>query len=213
MGEPLTLYRQSFQLPPEHEDDALYALQAAHAREPLPLATTWSGRDPIASATKLEAALRALGFAVRRDGRGYIVGLATAEDVRAGVDDRLFPVIAPFVDLIAQPDEGLLRYRFDGKTCVRRHVRISERAWVKYVDTHEAELEASELRQKPAPPSWKQVAKTIPEAMSQYDGNARFSSGSWLRHAKFGPGFVLAAADGKIRVLFETGERTLAARR
>jgi hypothetical protein len=220
MGETLSLYRQTFQLAPEHEDDALRALQAARGRGAS--SGEWSAADPdqkLAASPTLEAALGALGFGVRRDGRGYIIGISCVGEVPGAVEGLLFPPLAPyveeesFVDLIAHPDEGLVRYRFDGKTYVRRHVRISAKAWVKYVDTHEQELEAAEQRAKPVPPAWAQVSGAIPSSMPDYSPGAKPPRGSWLRHAKFGPGYVVADGDGKIRVLFESGERTLASQR
>jgi hypothetical protein len=219
MGETLTFYRQSFQLPPEHEDDALRAVQTAHAKEAFPLAGHGGGKDPLAAAGRLEEGLRVLGLGLRRDGRQYIVGIFCIGDVRPGVEERLFQAIGPyvdedsFVDLEGHPDEGLVRYRFDGKSSLRRHVRVSERAWTKYLETHEAELEAAEQLAPPEAPSWKQVSRSMPATMPPYDPSTRFPRESWLKHPKFGAGFVVRNDDGKIRVLFETGERTLAARR
>jgi hypothetical protein len=219
MGETLTFYRQSFQLPPEHEDDALRAVQTAHAKEAFPVAGHGGGKDPLAAAGRLEDGLKVLGLGLRRDGRQYIVGIFCIGDVRPGVDERLFQAIGPyvdedsFVDLEGHPDEGLLRYRFDGKSSLRKHVRVSERAWTKYLETHEAELEAAEQWVKPEAPSWKQISKAMPATMPLYDPNVRFPRDTWLKHAKFGAGFIVRNDDGKIRVLFETGERTLAARR
>jgi hypothetical protein len=210
MGELLSFYRQSFQLAPEHEHDALRALVASQTREPFADAA-------LSSAATLEAGLRVLGLGVRRDGRGYIVGISCVSDVPGSVEGRVFPALAPFVDeesfvdLIGRRDEGLVRYRFDGKGYARKLVRIIGRAWEKYQETLKAELAVSAHQEKKAAPTWGELS--APEAMPTYDSTLRFPAGGWLRHSKFGPGIVLAAEDGKVRVLFEGGERTLAAKR
>ena len=210
MGDLLSFYRQSFQLPPEHEHDALRALVTSQLREPF-------ADTALASAPTLEAGLRVLGLGVQRDGRGYIVGISCLADVPGSLEGRVFPALAPFieeesfVDLIGSRDEGLVRYRFDGKSYARKVVRLIGRAWEKYQETLQAELAVSAHQEKKAAPTW--GALSVPAAMPAYDSAARFAVGEWLRHSKFGPGVVLASEDGKVRVMFEGGERTLAAKR
>lgn len=65
-----------------------------------------------------------------------------------------------------------------------------------------------------APPrldtKWEDVRDAQPDDPPPYGPSASFTPGSWLRHPKLGKGFIVDVREGKLRVLFETGERKLA---
>ena len=53
------------------------------------------------------------------------------------------------------------------------------------------------------------VAGKADDAFRAYGVKETFASGDFLRHPKFGNGLVVAVENGKIDVLFESGERKL----
>jgi hypothetical protein len=60
-------------------------------------------------------------------------------------------------------------------------------------------------------PTWTQAVSDQPEdAFVQHSMTAHFSSGTLIRHATFGKGFVLSVDGAKIEVLFEDGKKKLA---
>ena len=65
-------------------------------------------------------------------------------------------------------------------------------------------------RPPPAAPDWASARARRSEAVLvlRYDAGRAFASGQWLVHEKFGEGVVLEANE-RIRVLFESGPRTL----
>lgn len=90
-----------------------------------------------------------------------------------------------------------------------------------YAVKHETTLLVPERAPPPTPEpirppldpnaTWKSVCHLQPPEPPMYSPRAHFEPGSWLVHPSFGVGYVLDVHERKMRVLFATGERKLAA--
>lgn len=213
MSVRMHLGKSRFSMRKSREPQALEALRDAQAAGRFPL--TRGSPDMAAQlrdAMTLDEAVLVFGFTLRRNVREIIRGINLSPDQRQSDDEMLFVTLGPFVDrgsYVEYAEESVSepkRAEFDGKRC-----RVKNIAALTPEDHEEDEDEDRvEDSMPPSQMSWAERVTQKPSQARKYAADASFQVGEWLEHKVFGAGVVLAAQDRtKIRVMFESGERTL----
>jgi hypothetical protein len=185
-----------------HEAAALAALKRADRD------CDFSGTDEVQSARSLEQALKAASWSVHRDADGNLDGILAASKARAEVE--LLDALAAFMRggssiVLQRAGHPPTLHTFDGKR--RRDKRLHAN------DPVTKELLEGPILEEPRPstrlPVWAAIKAEMPKDPRAYKPLDTYAKGEWVKHPKFGAGVVFGVEGGKIRVVFEAGERVL----
>ena len=187
----------------EAERAALRALRDAHADASFSVT-----REELEKFRTLDDALAAFGWRVVRGGDELSIrGVRYVGEDYQGNEEGLFEALAPYVEPGSVIDiqvggETPKRFKFTGRTLIEKRVKPPD-VFVPY-EGDDDEPPPSRI------PVFSDVYKDVPPTRRAYVPSQTFSPGEWIDHPKFGAGLVLKGAEpGKVRVLFESGERTL----
>jgi hypothetical protein len=185
-----------------HEAAALAALKRADRD------CEFSGTDEVQSARSFEQALRAAGWGVHRDADGNVDGIYTEGKCRA--ETELLDALASFIRagssiVLLRPGHVPVMHTFDGKRRREKHLHLADPVTKDLLSAPTFE----ESRPSTRMPLWANVKSEMPKTPRAYRPSDVFAKGEWVAHPKFGAGVVFGVEGGKIRVLFEAGERVL----
>ena len=208
MASALRQGSTKFSMRKDAERAAIRALRDAHAQTSGGAFAV--GKEELERAKTLDETFLLLGWRIVRGGDGDVRGIVLVAKEYAGNEEPMFEALAPCVEpgsvVEVWHDETPKRFKFTGRTLVERRIKPAE------FSDFEEEEEAAPVSRIPV---FADVVKTAPPVgeRRRYAPTESFTPGEWIEHVKFGPGLVMRNAEpGKVRALFQDGERVLVAK-
>lgn len=181
------------------------ALEALQRLEPAGIGDEDEDADDgeLEGAQTFEEGMAALGWQVYASPAGDVLGLELIAD-KSSVDDQVaaFGAIARFVD-----DGSYLELEDDEEGQPKKLSFKRGKLRVEAIEELGEPPDPSAWEAQPEALTWRAVASSMPAERRSYSPSSSFRVGEWLEHSRFGPGYVSACGEGKVRVLFADDER------